>query len=121
MQIHPETTDIKFFSSRERTISAAVYGASLFLFLIPSLLGVCFSEKGSFVHENSRMILNFDILLLLLAVPFSVLSIVGIGILGFLLVSFLHFAFMCIGLIKAFRGQVWINPLSFDLFEKKSP
>ncbi|KGA93819.1 hypothetical protein LptCag_1529 [Leptospirillum ferriphilum] len=120
MRTH-KNADIQSSCLRERITSAALYGASLFLFVIPSLVGVFFSEKGSFVHQNSRMILNFDILLLLLAVPFTVLSIVGIGILGFGLVYLLHFAFIGIGLIKSFRGEVWQNPLSFDLINRKTP
>ena len=106
-------------SREERNWGVFTHLASLSGFIIPlgTVLGpliVWLVKKGesSFVDQNGREALNFNISMLLYGIISSILILVAIGILLLFAVGIVWLVFTIIAAVRTNEGQVYRYPLT---------
>ncbi|WP_298439756.1 DUF4870 domain-containing protein [uncultured Ferrimonas sp.] len=85
--------------------------------LMPLVMWVTQKEQHPLVDQHGKNVANWIISMLIYALACFVLSFIGIGILGFILLGILNIIFIIMGTIKANNGVLWRYPMSLQLIK----
>ena len=87
-------------------------------FIAPLVIWLVFRGRSRFVDDQAKEALNFQILLVIAAIGFSIIAAVTLGIGGLLFLSFIvALVFMIQGAIAANRGDLYRYPLNWRIIK----
>ena len=93
-------------------------GGIVFGFIAPLVIWLVFRGRSRFVDDQGKEALNFQILLVIAAIGFSIITAVTLGIGGLLFLSFIvALVFMIQGAIAANRGDLYRYPLNWRIIK----
>lgn len=85
--------------------------------IMPIIMWATNKDQSKEIDNHGKVILNWIISAMIYAVICMVLSIIVIGVFGFLVLGICGLVFMTIGAIKANEGTLWHYPLSIKFFK----
>jgi uncharacterized Tic20 family protein len=85
--------------------------------LAPIVIFILKKDEMPGIVPHGYVIFNWLISAFIYSIVCAILTIVVIGLLGFLVLAVLCIVFPIIGAIKASEGQVWPYPLSIKFFK----
>lgn len=93
-------------------------GGIVFGFIAPLVIWLVFRGRSRFVDDQGKEALNFQILLVIAAIGFSIITAVTLGIGGLLFLSFIvALVFMIQGAIAANRGELYRYPFNWRIIK----
>lgn len=99
--------------SDERLWATLIHvGGIIFYFLSPLLGYIILRDRSTFVRENSRNALNFQLTMLIAYVAGTILTIVFIGILVIIAAAVVNIIFSILAAVAANKGETYKYPLS---------
>ncbi|GHG06395.1 DUF4870 domain-containing protein [Thalassotalea marina] len=85
--------------------------------ILPIVMWAANKDDSESIDRHGKVTVNWLISLLIYSVICGVLSIIIIGLFGFVLLAVVNFVFAIIAAIKANNGELWEYPFSFKFLK----
>lgn len=110
----PEAKQLGLFLHLSQLLSFVIPVAGI---VVPIVLWQSKKTEIPAIDAHGKMIVNWFLSALIYFVASAILTIVLIGILGFLAVGLMSIVFPIIGAIKANQGELWEYPLTIKFLK----
>lgn len=100
-----------------KTIAILVWIGTIFLGFIPALIVFLIKKDDEFLLDHTREALNWSITALIGWVASAILTIILIGLLGYLVLFIANLVFCVMGAIKASNNQTFRVPVCLRLIK----
>lgn len=102
-------------SQEEKLLAAGIYITSFFTTIIgPLIIWFIKKDDSEFINAHGKAYFNFIISYFIYSIIFGILVIVLIGIVLLWLLGIVVFVFTIIGAVKAFQGERYKIPFTFE-------
>ena len=85
--------------------------------LLPLLMWIVNKDKNEKIDKHGRVTMNWILSLLIYSVVCGILTLVFIGILGFIILAVLNIIFAIVAALKANDDELWAYPLSIRFLD----
>lgn len=85
--------------------------------LIPVLMWVVNKDKNEKIDKHGRVTINWILSLLIYSIICGILTLIFIGMLGFIVLALLNIIFAIIAAVKANDDELWPYPLSIKFLK----
>ena len=85
--------------------------------VLPVLMWAANKDKNEKIDKHGKITINWIISLLIYSVICWILTLIFIGILGFIILAMLNIIFAIIGAVKANADECWVYPLSIQFLK----
>ncbi len=86
-------------------------------FILPIVMWVANKEKSEEIDRHGKVTVNWVISCLIYSVICGVLTLLFIGVIGFIVLAIMNFLFAIIAAVKANDGQLWVYPFSIKFLK----
>lgn len=86
-------------------------------FILPIVMWTTQKEKSASIDAHGKNIVNFMLSLIVYGLICAILSLVLIGILGFIVLGIASVIFIIIGAVRAMEGEAYQYPLTIKFFK----
>jgi len=86
-------------------------------FVMPLVMWVANKDKNEEIDQHGKVTLNWVISLVIYSIICGVLTLIFIGVIGFIVLALLNFLFAIIAAVKANNGELWRYPLSISFLK----
>ncbi|GIN40406.1 MULTISPECIES: DUF4870 domain-containing protein [Heyndrickxia] len=102
-------------SQEEKILAAGIYITSFFTTIIgPLIIWLIKKDDSEFINAHGKAYFNFIISYFIYSIIFGILVIVLIGFVLLWLLGIVVFVFTIIGAVKAFQGEHYKIPFTFE-------
>jgi uncharacterized protein len=86
-------------------------------FVMPLVMWVANKDKNADIDQHGKVTLNWVISLIIYSIICGVLTLIFIGVIGFIVLALLNFVFAIVAAVKANNGELWRYPLSIPFLK----
>ena len=84
-------------------------------FILPVVMWVSGKEDSELVDQHGKVVINWMISLAIYLTVCAILSIIGIGLIGLIVLAILNLVYVIKGAIKANEGVLWHYPMTIKI------
>ncbi|MDO4770025.1 MAG: DUF4870 domain-containing protein [Brachymonas sp.] len=104
-------------SKESRNLAVMGWVGSIFLWFIPGLIIYLIKEHDTYARSQAKEMLNWSITVSIAYFACAILSLVLIGLLGFLIVGICHLVFCIMGAVATSNGKAFKTPCTLRLIK----